>query len=104
SGVEDAEQVGNAGAEIARRVTHDPVGDGVALLRRIVDGLGRHALELPADETGKQRRRLLAHADLPRARRDRRSGGVRLETPVIPAFAVAAVQIDRRVADLALNV
>ena len=45
-GIEDVEQIRDAGAEEPRRVAHDLARHRVALLRRLVHGLRRDLLEL----------------------------------------------------------
>ena len=102
--VQNIEQIGNSGAEVASGIAHDLARHGVALLRGLVHRLGGDRVELATDHRRQQRRRFLAHQHFARARRDRRARRVRLETAVVAALAVATVEVDGRVADLAGDV
>ena len=103
-GIDDVEERRDSGAEVARGVAHDLVGQSVALLGGGVHDLRGDPLQLTVHQRRQQRRRVFAHQRLARAGRDRRARRIRLETAVVAAFAQAAVDVDRRVPDLAGDV
>ena len=84
-------------------VVHDFEGEVVAVMGRLIDGLGRDLRQVSVDERGQP-----AHGAgldlLDRAQRDVGTRGVRLEAAVVAALAATALDIDRRVPDLAGDV
>jgi hypothetical protein len=101
--IEDGEQVGDSDTEELGRVVHHLEGEFVAVVRRLIDGLGGDPRHVPAHVTGQPC--LGARLDrLDGAHRDVGPRGVGLEASVVAALAAASLGVDRGVPDLAGHV
>ena len=98
--VEDVEEIGEPGTEIARGGADHLVGHGIALLRGLIHRGGRDAGQIAAGHLGEDAGRAgldLLHG----AARNRGPGGIRLEATIVAAAAATPVEVDGDVADLA---